>query len=62
LCTHFHIHERGRAGDRESRPAGQAGPGGKVELTERWELIKGMDDFKDGAGIDENVLPQGKRK
>jgi hypothetical protein len=33
-------------------------PGEKVELVENWDLVGGVDDFTDEAGIDKNVLPK----
>jgi hypothetical protein len=32
-------------------------PGEKVELVETWDLVGGVDDFTDEAGIDKNILP-----
>jgi hypothetical protein len=33
-------------------------PGGKVELIENWNLVGGVDDFTNEAGIDKNVRPK----
>jgi hypothetical protein len=33
-------------------------PGEKVELVEHWNLVGGVDDFTDEAGIDKNVAPK----
>ena len=33
-------------------------PGEKAELTESWELVKGVEDFTDEDGIDKNILPK----
>jgi hypothetical protein len=33
-------------------------PGGKVKLFENWDLVGGVDDFTDEAGIDKNILPK----
>jgi hypothetical protein len=39
-------------------PVVQLQPGKSVEHIENWELIKGVDNFTDEAGIDKNVLPK----
>ncbi len=33
-------------------------PGGTAALSESWELVKGVEDFTDEAGIDKNILPK----
>jgi hypothetical protein len=33
-------------------------PGRAVELTEQWELVPSVDDFKSELGIDLNVVPK----